>query len=276
MSWHANLSLQYTRRAERTTAHFLHDGPLRVLRSLYPEGPGVCHHVLVHPPGGLVGGDTLDIQVHAAAGAHALITTPGATRFYRSEAEPALQRTRLTLDAGARVEWLPLEGIAYNGCLARNQLELALAPGAELLAWDITALGLPHADQPWLRGQFEQHLHWPGHWLERGLIRADDALLLDSPLGMAGQRCLGSLVFASGDALGRARKEQVLEATHELLNKHPQGAWCGATCPNDHVLVLRGLAPVVEPLMLLWQQVWALWRRLLWDMPAPLPRIWSM
>lgn len=276
MSWHANLSLHYTRRAERTTAHFLHDGPLRVLRSLYPEGPNVCHHVLVHPPGGLVGGDTLDIQVHAAAGAHALITTPGATRFYRSEGEPALQRTRLTLEAGARVEWLPLEAIAYNGCLARNQLELELAPGAELLAWDITALGLPHANQPWLRGQFEQHLHWPGQWLERGMIRADDALLLDSPLGMASQRCLGSLVFASGSLLTRARKEAVLEATHALLSTHPQGHWSGATCPNDHVLVLRGLAPVVEPLMLLWQQVWALWRRLLWDMPAPLPRIWSM
>ena len=276
MPWHAHLSLDYTQRDGRTSAHFLHDGPLRVLRSLYPEGPGICHHVLVHPPGGLVGGDTLDIEVHAGEGTHALITTPGATRFYRSEGEPALQRTRLRLEAGARLEWLPLEAIAYDGCLARNQLELDLAPGAELLAWDITALGLPHAQQPWLRGEFLQHTQWPGQWLERGLIRADDALLLDGPLGMAGQRCLGSLVFASGTPLPRARKEQVLEATHTLLSSHPQGAWCGATCPNDKVLILRGLAPVVEPLMQLWQQVWTLWRKLLWDMAAPPPRIWSM
>jgi urease accessory protein len=148
MPWHAHLSLDYHHRAGRTAAHFTHDGPLRVLRSLYPEGPAICHHVLVHPPGGLVGGDTLDIQVHAGAGAHALVTTPGATRFYRSEGEPALQRTRLRLDAGARLEWLPLEAIAYNGCLARNQLELDLAPGAELLAWDITALGLPTPRRP--------------------------------------------------------------------------------------------------------------------------------
>ena len=276
MPWHAHLSLDYHHRDGRTAAHFTHDGPLRVLRSLYPEGPGICHHVLVHPPGGLVGGDTLDIQVHAAPGAHALVTTPGATRFYRSEGEPALQRTRLRLDAGARLEWLPLEAIAYNGCLARNQLKLELAPGAELLAWDITALGLPHAEAPWQRGEFLQHMEWPGHWLERGLIRADDGPLLDGLLGLAGQRCLGSLVFASGTPLGRARKEQVLEATHALLSQHPHGAWCGATCPSDQVLVLRGLAPVVEPLMQLWQQVWALWRQLLWGLQAPLPRIWSM
>jgi len=276
MSWHAHLSLDYTCRNGRTTAHFAHDGPLRVLRSLYPEGPGICHHVLVHPPGGLVGGDTLDIQVQVDSGAHALVTTPGATRFYRSEGEPALQRTRLTLAEGARMEWLPLEALAYDGCQAHNRLELALAPGAELLGWDITALGLPHAQAPWRRGSFEQHMHWPGHWLERGLLQANDHLLLDSPLGLAGQRCLGSLFFASGTPLSRARKEAVLDATRELLDAHPQGQLCGATAPNDHLLVLRGLAPVVEPLMQLWQRVWALWRALLWQLPAPHPRIWSM
>lgn len=276
MSWHAHLSLEYSCRSGRTAAHFLHDGPLRVLRSLYPEGPGICHHVLVHPPGGLVGGDTLDIQARVASGAHALVTTPGATRFYRSEGETALQRTRIRVEPGARMEWLPLEALAYNGCLARNQLELDLAPGGELLGWDITALGLPHAQAPWQRGHFVQHMEWPGHWLERGRIDASDHLLLNSPLGLAGQRCLGSLFFASGTPLTRARKEAVQDATWELLQSHPQGPWCGVTAPNDHMLVLRGLAPVVEPLMQLWQRVWALWRELLWQLPAPLPRIWSM
>jgi urease accessory protein len=276
MPWHAQLSLDYQHRDGRTFAHFSHDGPLRVLRSLYPQGPGICHHVLVHPPGGLVGGDTLDIAVRVRPQAHGLITTPGASRFYRSEGEPALQRTRLTLDSGARLEWLPLEAIAYDGCLARNQLELELAPDAELLAWDITALGLPHAQLPWLRGEFVQHLEWPGQWLEFGRIQAHDTHLLDGPLGLAGQRCVGSLVFASGTALSRQRRQLVLEATHELLSAHPHGQWCGATCPTDQVLVLRGLAPVVEPLMGLWQQVWALWRRLLWNLAAPAPRIWAM
>ena len=111
MSWHAQLQLDYTHESARTVARFRHDGPLRILQSLYPEGDAVCHNVLVHPPGGLVGGDTLNINVTAAAGSHGLITTPGATRFYRSEGESAIQRTNITLAAGARLEWLPLETI---------------------------------------------------------------------------------------------------------------------------------------------------------------------
>ena len=77
MPWHAQLQLDYdcdtTTPSPRTRARFLHDGPLRILQSLYPEGDSICHNVLVHPPGGLVGGDTLSIQVQAGAGAHGLV-----------------------------------------------------------------------------------------------------------------------------------------------------------------------------------------------------------
>ena len=276
MPWLAQLDLDYTRSGARTSVHFRHDGPLRVLRSLYPEGDAVCHNVLVHPPGGLVGGDTLDIRVHVGSGAHALITTPGATRFYKTSGEVATQRTQLQLQAGARLEWLPLETLAYNACDAVNQLQLDLAPGAELMAWDITALGLPHAQAPFAQGRLTQLLHWPGHWLEHGTLRADDALLMEGPLGLAGQRCLGSMLLACGTPLPRSQRELLLDATRAVLDAHPQGAWCGITAPNDHMLVLRGLAPVVEPLMQLWQQVRACWRTQHWGMADTAPRIWQM
>ena len=95
MSWHGHLRLHYTRERERTIAHDRHEGPLRVLQRLYPEGPAICHHVLVHPPGGIVGGDVLDIDATLDAGCHALITTPGATRFYRSAGAAASQHATL-------------------------------------------------------------------------------------------------------------------------------------------------------------------------------------
>ena len=141
MSWNAALSLDYSLEAGRSVLRFAHTGPLRILQSLYPEGDAVCHNVLVHPPGGLVGGDTLDIRITAGCGAHGLVTTPGATRFYRSSGEPALQQTHLRLEAVARMEWLPLETILYSGCRATNRLSFDLAPDAELIGWDITAFG---------------------------------------------------------------------------------------------------------------------------------------
>ena len=276
MPWLAQLTLDYTLEAGRTVARHSHSGPLRILQSLYPEGDSICHNVLVHPPGGLVGGDTLDIAVTAAAGSHGLITTPGATRFYQSLGESALQRTRLRLATDARVEWLPMEALCYSGCLAENRLTLELEPGAELLGWDLTALGLPSADKPFVAGSFCQHSEMPGIWLERARIRADDLLLLNSPLGLAGQRCIASLFFVSGSKLARGRRELALDLARQLLDAHDLRNSAGATSPDAQGVVLRVLAPLVEPAMDLLQQVWRSWRQHFWDKTAPNPRIWSV
>ena len=276
MPWHASLQLDYTLEGTRTVARHAHNGPLRILQSLYPEGDAVCHNVLVHPPGGLVGGDTLDISATVGPGAHGLVTTPGATRFYRSTGERALQRTHLTLAEGARLEWLPLEALCYNACNAENHLTLNLAPGAECMGWDVTALGLPHAGQPFDTGRFVQHIEAPGRWLERGVIDAADHRLLESPLGLAGQRCMASLFFVTGRPLDRARRDTALDAARAVMDAHALKASAGATSPNGQVLVVRALAPQVEPAMQLLQQVRAAWRAALWQLDAEPPRIWAM
>lgn len=276
MTWHASLQLDYTLEDARSVARYRHQGPLRILQSLYPEGDGICHNVLVHPPGGLVGGDTLDIRLTVAPGAHGLVTTPGATRFYRSTGEPARQLLHARLDQGARLEWLPLEALAYSQCLAENRAVFELAPGAELLGWDVTALGLPAADQPFVAGSFAQHLEVPGVWLEQGRIAAQDARLMDGPLGLAGQRCLGTLFFVAGEPIARERREAALECVRELIDAHALRATAGATSPHPQMLVVRVLAPLVEPAMQLLKSLRAAWRQQLWQLEAVPPRIWAM
>jgi len=277
MSWHARLQLDYTVENARTVARYQHDGPLRILQSLYPEGDGICHNVLVHPPGGLVGGDTLDITATVGPGAHGLVTTPGATRFYRSTGPLALQRSHLTLAEGARLEWLPLEALCYSACNAENHLTLNLAPGAECMGWDVTALGLPHADQPFVQGRFVQHLTVPGLWLERGVIDAADERLLRSPLGLAGQRCMASMFFAAGTALERNRRDAALDAARAVMDAHPTlTATAGATSPNAQMVVVRVLAPQVEPAMKLLKAVRVAWRQQMWALQGEAPRIWAM
>ncbi|MBT2301038.1 urease accessory protein UreD [Variovorax paradoxus] len=276
MPWHARLDLAYNLEHQRSVARFRHEGPLRILQSLYPEGDAVCHNVLVHPPGGLVGGDTLDIAVRAAAGSHGLITTPGATRFYRSEGELALQRTELALEAGARLEWLPLEAICYSGCRAENRLTLRVADGAELIGWDVTALGLPGAGKPFELGTLQQHIEVPGVWLERGRIDAADTRLLQSPIGLAGHRCIASIFFVAGSPIARARRDAALEVARALIDAHGLRESAGATSPHAEIIVLRALAPVVEPAMQLLRQVWQAWRAELWHMTGTPPRIWAM
>ncbi len=275
MAWQANLDLRYTLHGPRVVAHHRHDGPLRILQSLYPEGDAICHNVLIHPPGGLVGGDTLDITVHAASGTHGLITTPGATRFYRSEGALARPRSQLQLAPQARLEWLPLETLCYDACQAENRLTLQLAPGAELIGWDLSALGLPQAQQPFLRGRLTQHIEMPGIWLERAQLDASDLRLMNSPAGLAGRRCIASLFLVCGTALERQRKQRLLDAARALLDNKDPALAAGATSPHPQVLVLRVLTPLVEPAMQLLRAVRSAWRQELWQLPPGIPRIWA-
>jgi urease accessory protein len=276
MVWHAQLDIDYRLESARTVARHRHSGPLRILQSLYPEGDAVCHNVLVHPPGGLVGGDTLDVAIQCHSGSHALITTPGATRFYRSDGPLALQRTSIHMAAESRLEWLPLEALCYSACQAENRLTMQLEPGAELLGWDVTALGLPNALQPFDNGRYGQHIEMPGVWLERGVVDASDQRLLNSPAGLAGMRCMASIFFATGSAMDRQRKQLALDSARNLLAHTELAGSAGATSPNGHVIVVRVLAPLVEPAMDVLRQLRNAWRKELWSMDAVSPRIWSM
>jgi urease accessory protein len=279
MSWRAELHLHYLSRAGRSVAMHRHSGPLRVLQSLYPEGDAVCHNVMVHPPGGVVGGDELHIDVRVDAGAHGLVTTPGATRFYRTtgpDGPAGRQQVSLRLAAEARLEWLPLENIFHSGCIAENHLHLSLAAGAELIGWDVAAFGLPLAAQPFDSGRVTQHIEAGDFWLEHARIDAQDRRLLDGALGLAGHRCLGSLFLVTGTPLTRERREAALESARVALERAGvSGAVHGATSPQARVVVVRVLAPVVEPAMQLLQAVRDAWRAELWRLPALRPRIWA-
>ena len=274
--WQASLQLNYRLEQQRCILHHQHQGPLRVLKSLYPEGDAICHNVLVHPPSGLVGGDRLDITVHLHEGAHALVTTPGATRFYGSDGLTAHQQVQAHLAENATLEWLPLEALAYHRCQAHNQAVFHLSHGSRLMAWDVTALGLPHAHQPFEQGQFQQHLEIKGTWLERGLIDANDHRLMHSPLGLNGHTCVSTLVFAQGSAMNASLREEVVAMARALCESHPLRLQSGVSSPNERVVVVRVLSAQVENAMGLLRSVWQQWRQQCWQLPAVMPRIWAM
>lgn len=276
MPWHATLRLDHRLENGRTLARHRHEGPLRILKSLYPEGEGVCHNVLVHPPGGLVGGDRLDIDISLGPGAHGLVTTPGATRFYRSDGEAAVQCTRAKLASGARFEWLPLAAICSSGCIAENHLAIEPEPGSEAIGWDLCALGLPGANRPFVSGRLRQRIELPGVWLEQGLIDAADERLMNGALGLAGRRCLASIFLIAGSPIERGRREAALDVARALIDTDaPLRETAGATSPNPRVVVVRVLAPLVEPAHDLLRRVWTGWRRELWQMAAVAPRGWA-
>jgi urease accessory protein len=268
--WKAHLRLAFQRRGDATVGLPAHEGPLRVLKSMHPEGAAVCHQVIVHPPGGIVGGDTLRIDIDAGEGAHAVLTTPGATRFYRSAGREALQSVQATLHPGSRLEWLPLETIVHTGARAANKAVFRLGAGASMIGWDITCLGLPAAGDGFGAGYLLQHVELEGRWLERGRIDAADDRLLRSPLGFAGHPVIGT-AWVVWDGTAPAG-EQLVEDARAVLSG-PMVAAASQLQPG--LIVVRALADRVEPVNTAFRALRKSWRRVVWGLGPDEPRVWG-
>ena len=154
--WTAALDLQFERAKDRSiVSRCRHNGPLRVQKPFYPED-GVCHVYLLHPPGGVVGGDELSVSVSAGKGSAALITTPGATRVYRSAGPLSTIKYQLNVEAGASLEWLPQDSILYGGSRLSQEMEVRVASGSRFCGWDITSMGRPASGDHYTTGEFDQ------------------------------------------------------------------------------------------------------------------------
>ena len=265
--WRGALQLHFRRQADRTTVASRHDGPLRIQKALYPEGPGTCHAILLHPPGGIAGGDALEIAIRVDAGAHALVTTPGAARWYKADGRHASQSIRLVVDGV--LEWLPQESIVFDAADVRSALEIELGPRAALLGWDIVALGRKAAGETFDHGEFRQEIRLAHddalQWLERTAIRGNDPLLA-SPVGLMGHHVFGS-VWAGGPEWTDALLEAVREAC---------GAGPVATRLTPRLLVARALGSSTAAVRGSFERFWSVVRPLvLAGSSARTPRIWA-
>ena len=266
-SWHAELELAYGRFADATRPVLRrHQGPLRVQKHLYAEGPQVCQHIIVHPPGGIAGGDRLNIRASVGAQAWAQLTSPGAAKWYRANG-PAYQQIELQVAAGATLEWLPQETIVYAGAQAQLSTRIQLQGDARLCYWDMVALGRPASGERFDSGDFRSRLEIlrDGQllWHERQHIMGDDGLL-DSPIGLCGQPVFATLLITGEiDA-------DLLEHCRELPS-----AVRGDLTQLPGLLVARCLASEALHARAWLIELWHLLRPALLGREAVSPRIWS-
>ncbi|KAB0494924.1 urease accessory protein UreD [Pseudomonas moorei] len=266
-SWHAELELAYARFGDTSRPVLRrHKGPLRVQKHLYAEGPEVCQHIIVHPPGGIAGGDRLEISASVERDAWAQITSPGAAKWYRA-AGPAYQQLTLRVAAGATLEWLPQETIIFSAAQAELSTAIDLEGDARLFYWDVVALGRPASGERFDLGHFQAQLdiRRDGQllWHERQRIVGADGLL-DSPIGLDGQPVFATLLVTGeieSDLLERCRS--LPHPVRGDLTQLP--GLLVARCLASEALLARG-----------WLiDVWRLLRPALLGREAMPPRIWN-
>lgn len=268
--WRAALNLDFLKnpnRAAETIARSKHVGPLRIQKLLYPEGPGLCHAIIVHPPGGIAGGDELVIDTSIAPGASALITTPGATRWYGSMGATATQRVFLNIEG--ECEWLPMETIVYDQAQVHSEIQIDCADQARMIGWDTLIFGRQSFGEVFSQGQFHQTISCRFNdrllWQERTRVTGDDPLFR-SPIGFQGQRAASTLW-----AIRAANEPWIEEELESLRAAAPDTAW---TILWPRLLVGRQIG---DPLLLKARNAhaWALLRPMVLERQAIEPRIWA-
>lgn len=274
--WKARLQLGFGYRDGRTIlVHKKHDGPLRVQRPFYPESAGQAHVYILHPPGGVVAGDVLAIDVAFGCGSHGLVTTPSAGRVYRTNQAllPQSQHTRLHIAAGGWGEWLPQENIIFTGALARNVTQVEIEGDGIFIGWEIACLGRP-ASQEWFeQGELQQLfvLNRDGKPLlrERSLFVGGSALL-QAPWGLQGMTSVGTLLCTASDPVLLS----ALKADCDQLSRTEPAALSLAVTALPGLIVVRGLAVNAAPLRKGFIACWQRMRLHLKQQTAVAPRIW--
>lgn len=263
-AWKAELSLEFEGRNGRTVlARKRHDGPLQVQKPLYPEGDAVCHAIVVHPPAGIAGGDELEISATVGRDSHALLTTPGAGKWYRSERVWA--RQRLSFRVEGSLEWLPQETIVFDGAHADMGCTVDLAPDARYVGWEILCLGRTGSGERFERGECRvaTAIRRDGKllWIERGRIEGDGELM-NSKVGLGGRSVCATLL-ACAPELGKNLIEK-------LRSSAPQAAL--TLLPG--VFAARYLGDSSEDAKRCFARLWAALRPPLLGRKADEPRIW--
>jgi urease accessory protein len=269
-TWDATLKLRYERRGLRSVlAGRSCEGPLAVQKSLYPEGDAVCQNIIVHPPAGIAGGDTLTVDIDVGPQACAQLTTPGATKWYRSAGPKARQRIVLRVGAGAILEWLPQEAIVFDGAIAELDTKIDLASDALYIGWELVCLGRTAAGERFSRGQLRQRVALARDgvpaFIERATLDADAALLA-SPVGLN-----GAVVFGTFLAACTFMPDAVLATCRALAPRTGEGAITSVR----GCTVARYRGGSAEAARAYFVEIWRHVRPALVGRGAVPPRIWN-
>ena len=271
--WQAGLDIHLQKHGFKTVMSKLHHfGPLRIQRPFYPEGH-TSHIYMLHPPGGVVGGDGLSIHIHSSDSAHGLLTTPGATKFYRSAGAVAKVSQQLSVTKGAVLEWFPQENIFFPGAKVSLMTEINLEEGAHFMGWEISCLGRPANNETFEQGSIDAgfRINRDGKPLLIERLLVDHPRHLNATAGLRNYPMQGVFVAVGvNDTL----LNQVREVLDQTQRDQQYDMAIGITLLED-LLVMRVLGVSTEKMQSLMIPVWKLLREQILHKKAVVPRIWN-
>ncbi len=274
--WHGSLELAYAQSGKATQMLSAKaTAPLKMQRPFYPEGEEVCHSVILHTAGGIVGGDSLGQSIHLQENAHALITTAAAAKIYRSLGEVARQTIQIQVDSGAICEWLPQESIIFNGAIYRQNLRIELAPDARFLLWEINRFGRSARGERFVQGEWRSQTEiWQQGrplWIDRQHLNGSESAVASNS-ALAGFPIVATLAWI-GDPVTPELVQEARSLWEARSSSSPGEA--GVT-RLTHGLLCRYRGSSTPEVRNWFSEVWQLLRLSFIGRPSCPPRVWPI
>ena len=269
--WRAKLHLKFVEENNKTVLkQRTHQGPLQVQKPFYPEANGACHVYLLHPPGGVVGGDSFDIKIDVDPNANVLITTPAAGKFYRSAGGEAYQKQAIKVADHGVLEWFPSENIFFPGAKVKLETRVDLSEKSHFIGWDILCLGRPAIGETFSRGQLTQRFEIFQNGrpirLDKLVIQEND-LALDEKWGLGGKPVVGSFFCLTP-------RKDLVDLLRQNIDSSGNDDLFSVTFVDD-IILCRYLGNSVEHVKQNFIEAWQILRFALRGHEAVIPRIWS-
>ena len=269
--WKAKLHLKFVEENHKTVLkQHSHQGPLQVQKAFYPETNGGCHVYILHPPGGVVGGDSFDIKIEVDPNAKVLVTTPAAGKFYRSAGDEAYQQQTITVADNGVLEWFPSENIFFPGAKVKLETRVDLSRESHFIGWDVLCLGRPAIGETFSHGQltqkFEIFQNGRPIRLDRLLVREKDAIL-DAKWGLGGKPVVGTFFCLTP-------RKDLVDSLRQSIGLPENDDLFSVTFVDD-IILCRYLGNSVESVKRNFIKAWQILRVALRDHEAVIPRIWN-
>ena len=212
----------------------------------------------------------LKLELRLREGAAALLTTPGAGKWYKSLGRQASLTQHFDLARGAVLEWLPQPSIVFDSARAEVKTEVQLHQEALYMGWELTCMGRSASGERFNSGELRQRTEvWQQGrrlWSEYARLAGDDAMLT-SNAGLHGCTVSATLIAA-----GRDIPKDLLDQCRSVA---PEAGERSGITALPRVLLARYLGHSSEAAMHYFIALWALLRPALAGRSAVPPRIWA-
>ncbi len=227
-SWEGILNINYQKKANKTEIKSSYSrSPFKVQSPFYPENNDVCHTVIIHTAGGIVGGDTLTQNIYLENNCHSLITTPAAGKIYKSNGKIAQQNIKIKIENNSCLEFFPQENIIFNGAKYQQNYKIELAENAHYCTWEIDRFGRTARGEKFTQGDWKSSCEIRQNnkliWVDRQWL-AGNEVNCQSINGLNNYAISGSFYW-----MGSQVSLELVKQCRELANSHISRGEIGVT-----------------------------------------------